>query len=503
MAYKRPLTARQSYIITILWLLFAIVFVWKVPITLFSLMVLGASAFIVFYPIRKSKRERGNSPLGQRRNKAKRKHSKARSITVLTLLSLGASSYPLQAQCEYAPKIVCSTGREEKKEDKFKLSGYIQAQAQWGEEDAELRVGTKHTGKGSFSRIGLRRGRLKLAYKEQFTDLVFQVDMTERGITLKDAYLKLQAPWIHSNRTFLGLQYVGLTLGVFDRPFGYEIRYSSAKRESPERSHIFNALFPGERDLGAMLSLTSKSIKLTNGYGLLFNLESGLFAGKGVHEESDSRRDIITRLSLRSHNWGSLHWGIGASYYHGYVQQATPNIYHAGTEGYQLNTLANYEGSYAQRRYYGIDAQLCFNSPLGQSELRGEYLWGIQPSSQKSFRSPNSNKPAEGDTYLRPFYGGYAMLVQSLGKLPLSLVLKYDFLDPNKQIKAGHAGLKGISPADLSIESFGFGLLWRMASNLRMQAYYDLNHREVAPQIAGYNRQRAEDTFTLRLQYQF
>lgn len=54
MAYKRPLTKRQSQIITILWLIFAIIFLLKVTLNLFTLIVLVASAFIVFYPIKKS-----------------------------------------------------------------------------------------------------------------------------------------------------------------------------------------------------------------------------------------------------------------------------------------------------------------------------------------------------------------------------------------------------------------------------------------------------------------
>ncbi len=58
MAYKRPLSKRQSQIITILWLVFAILFLWKVTLNLFTLVILGLSAFIVFYPIRKSDKQR-------------------------------------------------------------------------------------------------------------------------------------------------------------------------------------------------------------------------------------------------------------------------------------------------------------------------------------------------------------------------------------------------------------------------------------------------------------
>lgn len=57
MAYKRPLSPRQSFIITALWLVFAIAYLSRVPITLFSLIILGISAFVVFYPIQRSRKQ--------------------------------------------------------------------------------------------------------------------------------------------------------------------------------------------------------------------------------------------------------------------------------------------------------------------------------------------------------------------------------------------------------------------------------------------------------------
>ncbi len=66
-------------------------------------------------------------------------------------------------------------------------------------------------------------------------------------MSIKDAYLRFSAPWLKNA--------VALKGGVYDRPFGFEISYSSSSRESPERSRIFQVLFPGERDLGFGLEL--------------------------------------------------------------------------------------------------------------------------------------------------------------------------------------------------------------------------------------------------------
>lgn len=58
MAYRRPLGKSQSVIIALLWLVFVVLFLMEVKVTLFSLIILFSSAFIVFYPIVKSYRER-------------------------------------------------------------------------------------------------------------------------------------------------------------------------------------------------------------------------------------------------------------------------------------------------------------------------------------------------------------------------------------------------------------------------------------------------------------
>ncbi|MDO4780253.1 MAG: hypothetical protein Q3992_04425, partial [Bacteroides sp.] len=135
---------------------------------------------------------------------------------------------------------------------KLKVGGYFQAQYQHGDKDASLRVGNKNEAKeDSFNRFGVRRGRVKFTYDEKFLQGVFQLDITEKGVGIKDAYLKL--------KTGKNVE-AGLQAGVFDRPFGHEISYSSSRRESPERSMIFPVLFPNERDLGVMFGLDIKKV---------------------------------------------------------------------------------------------------------------------------------------------------------------------------------------------------------------------------------------------------
>jgi hypothetical protein len=124
---------------------------------------------------------------------------------------------------------------------KIKWSGYIQTQYQTAES-----AGISSFAGGSFpanvnSRFQVRRGRIKLVYDQEITQYVLQIDITQNGVGIKDAFAMVRDPWI---RTF------SFTGGVFDRPFGFEISNPSGMRETAERSRLFQTLFPGERELG-------------------------------------------------------------------------------------------------------------------------------------------------------------------------------------------------------------------------------------------------------------
>jgi hypothetical protein len=131
---------------------------------------------------------------------------------------------------------------------KIKITGYLQPQ--WRYTDlinTPWSIGAVSGGAfpaNTKNVFQVRRGRLKFNYDNTLTQFVIQFDAIQTGFTLKDAYLQITEPWSKS---------VGFQMGVFDRPFGYEISYSSSSRETPERSRMYQTLFPGERELGAKL----------------------------------------------------------------------------------------------------------------------------------------------------------------------------------------------------------------------------------------------------------
>lgn len=366
---------------------------------------------------------------------------------------------------------------------------YIQPQFQWGEQDASLKVGGSNNNPNqSFNRFGIRRGRLKFDYKKGIASGVFQLNITDKGIVLKDAYVAVEDPWAGTN---------SFKLGVSNRTFGYEVQYSSSERESLERSTIFQTLFPEERDLGAVITLQAPESSAIH----FLKLEAGLFSGNGAYMDIDNKKDFIGHLSA-SDKWGvKMKWGLGVSYYYGGVYQGTENVYRMNGDGYELNNDLSNIGGFARREYFGVDAQFSFQTALGETKLTGEYLIGTQPGSNTGSRSPNSPYLPSEDTYLREFNGGYAMLVQDLGISFLAGVLKYDWYNPNTKVAGNNIGLNFTNEGDIAYQTLGFGLLWRINKNLRLQAFYESVRNEISSNLAGYESDRNDDVFTLRLQY--
>lgn len=122
-----------------------------------------------------------------------------------------------------------------KKYDRLKIGGYIQPQFQVASDK-----GIKSYEGGDFApevstRFELRRSRIRIDYVrlvesgQPGIQIAFQFDANEKGFTVRDVWGR-----IFENR----LQLFSFTTGIFARPFGFEVNYSSSDRESPERGRI-------------------------------------------------------------------------------------------------------------------------------------------------------------------------------------------------------------------------------------------------------------------------
>ena len=416
---------------------------------------------------------------------------------VLTIsLSLCVSVISLAQEVEQTPMEKMEAKVEEMSTSldalkKFKISGYVQGDVQVGQSDAKLKVGSaKNDHENTFVRMGIRRGRVKLSYADNIRNIasnaVFQLDMTEKGVSIKDAYVSFTDPWIH---------WMSVKAGIFDRPFGNEISYSSSLRESPERSTGCLTLFPGERDLGAVLIIQAPKGNPLNG----LKLETGLFGGNGINLDNDNRKDWISHLSYK-HSFENIQFGIGGSFYYGNVYQGNDTVFQMKGKEYIIAEQQG-KGDYSQRMYYGADAQLLISTGLGMTNLRIEVIGGKQPGTANASSSPSSSALPDGKTYRREFLSFVAYFIQDFGRH--SLVLKYDQYDPNTLLAANDIGLNGSSKGDIMKQNIGIGYLFRINANLRLMGYFDWALNETSVNLKGYEKDLLDNTFTCRLQYKF
>lgn len=418
---------------------------------------------------------------------------------VILSISLCLCSMSAWAQTSYQDSVLRSleesvTAQEQAtaKSKKLKISGYVQGSFQYGEELASLKVGAKNDdAESSFNRWGIRRGRVKLKYSDKWGGAVFQIDLTEKGLGVKNVYMDLKSPFGDASL---------LRAGIFDRPFGNEIGYSSSRRESPERSLMVQTLFPNERDLGAELVLQAAKSSPWH----LFKLEAGLFAGNGIKPETDNRKDFIGHLSAASTIGRSVEWGLGVSLYSGSVYQGTSKVYEMNGSEFVLDDKESNVGEFAARRYYGVDGQFTYHSSsMGTTRIRAEYIGGKQPGTDASSKSPNSSSLPTTDTYIRPFSGGYCLIAQDIATLPFTGIIKYDWYDPNTKVSGDNIGKGNTGKADVAYQTLGLGLLYKPLSSVKLTAYYEFITNEKSAALASYDKDRKDNRFTLMLQYKF
>lgn len=385
---------------------------------------------------------------------------------------------------------------------RLKITGYVQMQYQSADTAGISSMAGGNFGSGIDNRFSVRRGRVKFAYTFENASAVMQFDITEKGLGIKDAYLSLTEPFLNT---------LSLTGGVFDRPFGYEISYSSSARETPERSRLFQTLFPGERDLGAKLTIQAPKTSTWN----FLKLDLGLFNGNGTNVETDKYKDFIGHLSAtKASSDEKIKWGLGASYYKGgYAYATTKNYILTETDGIKAFTSETVKkGDQSKREYFGVDAQLSLDWFPGITQIRAEYLTGTQPGVEKS--SSSLTAAASADTYNRNFNGYYVYFIQNILESPFQAVVKYDVYDPNTGVSGNEigktlAGATATNAGDIMYSTLGLGLNYRFNSNLKVMAYYDIVKNETTSNIAttstltDLSKDRKDNVFTLRLQYKF
>ena len=392
---------------------------------------------------------------------------------------------------------------------KFRFSGYIQTQYQYADTAGAASYNGGDFAPNSNNRFMLRRARLRVAFEHENTkgirliETVFFIDATDKGFSLKDIYGRLTEPWTG---------WFGVQGGYFMRPFGNEVNYPSAMRETPERGRMSQILMPGERDLGAAFIIESpKTFK-----PVYLRLDAGVFNGTGSFSEIDSRKDFIGRLQARKTFGKATTFTLsgGVSYYNGSVLYSTPTSFNLQKDGNGILRYAkssdsiNVNKKYSKREYVGADMQFAIDYKSGTTTFRGEYITGREPGTATASGAPTATG---SDIYNRNFNGAYFYFIQTFRHKVKALtfahdfVFKYDFYDPNLQIAGKDLSLVNdshVSKADVRYQTFGVGYSFRPADWFKLMLYYDYVLNENTG-ISGYTHNLKDNIFTLRTQFAF
>jgi hypothetical protein len=393
---------------------------------------------------------------------------------------------------------------------KIKITGYVQSQFRLTDLDNVSFPRGNFSG-GSFPTTAknlfqVRRGRIKVNYDNGLSQFVIQIDAIQTGFTTKDAYFSIVEPWENA---------FGLQAGIFDRPFGYEISYSSSNRETPERSRLFQTLFPGERELGAKLFYTPQLGSLS-----FLRADLGLFNGSGpTSNEYDNYKDLIGHLAAQfPFQDANAELDLGVSGYFGKVRSAnsvvyTPGNLPSGQKGFVASSDTANVGLGLTRRYLGIDAQFYYDVPsVGGAILRGEYIFGKQPGTRSTTTS-FSAQPTD-PLYKRDFSGWYLYYVQNIGQTD-QFVVKYDVYDPNTSVSASDfidantSGGAGLSSSDIKYSTLGLGVIHHWDDKVKFVIYYELIRNEELTSLTNssflfpYARDVRDNVLTVRAQFKF
>lgn len=390
-----------------------------------------------------------------------------------------------------------------KRFENLRFSGYIQPQFQTAQEPGAPSYNGGNFSPYARSRFMLRRARVRIDYflptEDNYPKAVFtfQVDATERGVGLRDMFVKVYET---KGNNF------SVTAGMFARPFGFEVNLSSQFREAPERGRMSQILMPSERDLGFMVTYDPLRKSAKN---KLYKIDAGIFNGQGLSGpvEFDSYKDFISRVTFKPQKLKKWEFGGGLSVLYGGWRQATKYLYKTAVDAnsnkiFIVDSAITNIGDQAPRHYYGADMQVKLKHGWGESELRMEYWFGKQPGTATTTTNPGVLP--EVPTYIRRFDGAFICFLQHIVNEKNQLLVKYDFYDPNTEVAGNDIGKAStnLTLADIKYSTIGIGFLRQLNGNLRFVAYYDIVTNEKT-QLAAYGHNLPDNVLTVRFHYRF
>ena len=246
-----------------------------------------------------------------------------------------------------------------------------------------------------------------------------------------------------------------------------------------ERSRVIRTIYPGEREVGAKLEFNPVTVPLK----LQFAVLNGNFTGKEQKDE-DSKKDIMAR-AVYSLKFPSSGIGIdfGAHVYYGGL--VAKNKYILNYENV-IDSSSTNNGYNMKKNWAGAEVQAYFDL-LGGLALKGEYLAGKNAFGGDSKIYPNR---------MKKFSGYYAYLIKNIGKKN-QFVTRYDYFDPNTSVSGDAAN------ADVYYKTWVVAWQYYLNDNIRFSVQYEMPKNEINSTSKVYNKDIADNVFTLRMQAKF
>ncbi len=430
------------------------------------------------------------------------------SIILVAFLSISGNSQRYLSDIDSIFFIKDTVRPVIKRFENLRITGYIQPQFQKAQSDGAPSYTGGNFSPFSSSRFMLRRARVKIDYimpsKEKYPQAMFsfQIDATERGVIVRDMFLKL----FETKRNLFSM-----TAGLFARPFGYEVNLSSAFRETPERGRMSQILMPSERDIGIMVSHEPQESKQKRSR---FKFDIGFFNGQGLSgtTDFDSHKDLISRMFIRPNTQDKVEFSGGLSLLRGGWKNGTKYVFESGKapngDGiFVVDSSISNIGKSSPRHYYGADAQVKLKHSWGETEWRAEYWFGTQPGTSASTSNPGTLPASNGNpvpTYVRHFDGVFLLFLQIIVNNRHQLMLKYDWYDPNIKVRDAQIGKSGtnLTAADIKFSTLGIGYAYLINPQTKLILYYDIVKNEIT-QLTGYTSDLKDNILTCRLQFRF
>lgn len=387
---------------------------------------------------------------------------------------------------------LASEEKEGKWYDDIKLSGNIQVQWLVGnEKGAQVFVPSGPFEYPAWNRIDLRRSRFKMQYANDFVTANFQINAGTSGFSLIESNV-----YVHTRKKQLGL-----TAGVFYKPFGFLVQRGAAIRMQPEIPRVLQSMFGSEVGLGSYATL----MQITGDGKNNFKLDAGVMSNKEAVAATSRMGNFIGRF-VYTHTFD-----IGAklafdfSAYIGTLENTTDEYFYFDKETNGFISKADADGKDINRNYYDFGVSYEMNNPWGKMVAIGEYMTGTLPGTRDR-SGILVHKPADAPLYSRSFSGAYVYFQQEIAKSGLSFVTQFDYYDPNTAFKAKESGdnYNMFTAADLRFTTLGVGLYYKIYKEfVSISAYYDFVWNEKLQNSTEYDRNIRDNLLTIRLQCAF